>query len=119
MAAIGKVQSAVLLIFSLRRKWILKKYNKKADYTDIKNRRERGSRFKMMFYVIGFEIQRRVLSQCLLLPTKPKAYGATRYFWCTDTVSGNPDQLFLNMVEHFIQLSATGDLLRHNYTKFF
>ena len=119
MAAIGKVQSAVLLIFSLRRKWILKKYNKKADYTDIKNRRERGSRFKMMFYVIGFEIQRRVLSQCLLLPTKPKAVGAARYFRCTDTVSGNPDQLFLNMVEHFIQLSATGDLLRHNYTKFF
>ena len=39
----------------------MKKDNKTADYTDIKNRRERGSRFKMMFYVIGSENQSRVL----------------------------------------------------------
>ena len=75
----------------------MKKDNKKADYTDIKNRWERSSRFKMMFYVIGFEIQRRVLSQCLLLPTEPKAVGVVQYFRCTNTVSGNPDH-FLNQM---------------------
>ncbi|MDO5411410.1 MAG: hypothetical protein Q4F21_13360 [Lachnospiraceae bacterium] len=56
------------------------KKDKKADYTDIKNRRERGSHFKMMFFVIGFEIQRQVLSQCLLLQTEPKAGCTTCLF---------------------------------------
>ena len=34
---------------------------KRADYTEHHNRRELGSRFKMMFYVIGSDNQSRVL----------------------------------------------------------
>ena len=56
-----------------------------------KNRRERGSRFKMMFYVIGSEEQSRVL-----LSTAPanRTKGVGEQFGTfrsTESVSGRPD----------------------------
>jgi len=68
-----------------------------------KNRRERGSRFKVMFYVIGSENSKSGSAFLLLPPTEPPA--------CVEQfgTSGVPipcrvDPTFLNMVEQFIQL---------------
>ena len=45
-----------------------------------KNRRERGSRFKMMFYVIGSEDQSRVLLSYCSRQQNQRRGGAVRYF---------------------------------------
>ena len=64
---------------------------KKPITQSITNQREHRSRFKMMFYVIGFEIQRRVL-----LHTAPanRTKGVVEQFGTfrsTESVSGRPD----------------------------
>ena len=46
----------------------------------IRNRRERGSRFKMMFYVIGSEDQSRVLLSYCSRQQNQRRDGAVRYF---------------------------------------
>ena len=56
----------------------------------IRNRRERGSRFKMMFYVIGSEDQSRVLLHTAPANRTKGVCGAVRYFRCTDTLSDKP-----------------------------
>jgi len=68
----------------------------------IRNRRERGSRFKVMFYVIGSEDQSRVLLSYCSRQQNQRRSGAVRHFRCTDTVSDKTD--LFNMVEQFIQL---------------
>ena len=57
----------------------------------IRNRRERGSRFKMMFYVIGSEDQSRVLLSYCSRQQNQRRGGAVRHFRCTDTVSDETD----------------------------
>ena len=65
--------------------------NKKPITQSITNRREHSSRFKAMFYVIGFVIQSRVL-----LSTTPanRTKGVVEQFGTfrsTESVSGRPD----------------------------
>ena len=57
----------------------------------IRNRRERGSRFKVMFYVIGSEDQSRVLLSYCSRQQNQRRGGAVRHFRCTDTVSDKTD----------------------------
>ena len=56
-----------------------------------KNRRERGSRFKMMFYVIGSENSKSGSAFYNSRQQNQRRGGAVRHFRCTDTVSGRPD----------------------------
>ena len=71
----------------------------------IRNRRERGSRFKVMFYVIGSEDQSRVLLSYRSRQQNQRRSGAVRHFRCTDTVSDKTD-LWWNI----------GIQLYHHYT---
>ncbi len=80
-------------------------------------RREHSSRFKAMFYVIGFVIQSRVL-----LRTAPanRTKGMVEQFGIFGVP--NPcraDPTFLNMVEHYIQLFMYVWIYfpRHHYTR--
>ena len=82
----------------------------------IRNRRERGSRFKMMFYVIGSEDQSRAL-----LSTTPanRTKGVVEQFG----TSGVPIPCRMKPTNYvsiwsniFIQLLCSGDPLCHYYT---
>ena len=55
-----------------------------------KNRRERGSRFKMMFYVIGSENSKSGSAFYSSRQQNQRRSGAVRHFRCTDTVSDDP-----------------------------
>lgn len=58
---------------------------------NIRNRREHGSRFKVMFYVIGSEKSKS--GSALYSPCQQNQWrgGAVRHFRCTDTVSDKTD----------------------------
>lgn len=77
---------------------------KKPITQSITNQREHRSRFKMMFYVIDFEIQRRVLSQYLLLPTEPKAVEQLDTSGVPIPCRENPTHYFSIWSNIFIQL---------------
>ena len=98
--------------------WLNLSKQKEPITQSIRNRRERSSRFKMMFYVIGSEDQSRVL-----LHTAPanRTKGVVEQFG----TSGVPipcrmdRQLCLNMVEHFYSIVMYVWIYfpRHYYTR--
>ena len=55
-----------------------------------KNRRERSSRFKVMFYVIGSENSKSGSAFYNSRQQNQRRSGAVRHFRCTDTVSDEP-----------------------------
>ena len=57
----------------------------------IRNRREHGSRFKVMFYVIGSEKSKSGSASYNSRRQNQRRGGAIRYFRCTDTVSDDSD----------------------------
>ena len=57
----------------------------------IRNRREHGSRFKVMFYVIGSENSKSGSAFYSSRQQNQRRGGAVRYFRCTDTVSDETD----------------------------
>lgn len=59
----------------------------------IRNRRERGSRFKMMFYVIGSEESKSGSASYNSCRQNQRRGGADRHFRYTDTVSDHSDYL--------------------------
>ena len=58
---------------------------------NIRNRREHGSRFKVIFYVIGSENSKSGSVSYSSRQQNQRRGGAVRYFRCTDTVSDNSD----------------------------
>jgi len=66
----------------------------------IKNRREHGSRFKVMFYVIGSENSKSGSVFYDSRQQNQKRDGAVRHFRCTDTVSDCSD--FITMGRTFL-----------------
>ena len=56
-----------------------------------KNRRERGSRFKVMFYVIGSENPKSGSALYSSRQQNQRRGGAVRHFRCADTVSDETD----------------------------
>ena len=56
-----------------------------------RNRRERGSRFKVMFYVIGSENSKSGSAFYNSRQQNQRRGGAVRHFRCTDTVSDETD----------------------------
>ena len=64
---------------------------KKPITQSITNRREHSSRFKAMFYVIGFEIQRRVLLHTAPANRTKSVVEQFGTFRSTESVSGRPD----------------------------
>ena len=73
-----------------------------------KNRRERGSRFKMMFYVIGSEDQSRVLLSYCSRQQNQRRSGAVRHFRCADTVSDETDlwwNIGIQLCHHYTDTS--------------
>ena len=60
--------------------WLNLDKQKEPITQSIRNRRERGSRFKMMFYVIGSEDQSRVLLSSCSRQQNQRRGGAVRYF---------------------------------------
>ena len=71
----------------------------------IKDRRERGSRFKVMFYVIGSENSKSGSAFYSSCRQNQRRGGAVRHFRCADTVSDETD-LWWNI----------GIQLYHHYT---
>ena len=71
----------------------------------IKNRREHGSRFKVMFYVIGSENSKSGSASYSSRQQNQRRGGAVRHFRCADTVSDDSD-LWWNI----------GIQLYHHYT---
>lgn len=59
----------------------------------IRNRRERSSRFKMMFYVIGSEESKSGSASYNSCRQNQRRGGADRHFRCTDTVSDHSGYL--------------------------
>lgn len=57
----------------------------------IRNRREHGSRFKVMFYVIGSENSKSGSAFYSSRQQNQRRGGAVRHFRCTDTVSDETD----------------------------
>ena len=57
---------------------------------NIRNRREHGSRFKVMFYVIGSENSKSGSASYSSRQQNQRRGGAVRHFRCTDTVSDEP-----------------------------
>ena len=97
-------------IFGCRRK------QKEPITQSTKNRRERGSRFKMMFYVIGSEDQSRVLLSYCSRQQNQRRDGAVRYFRSVPMLCRIAPTSLL-WVEHiFIQLLCRGVPLCHYYT---
>lgn len=82
----------------------------------IKNRRERGSRFKMMFYVIGSEESKSGSASYSSRQQNQRRGGAARHFRCTDTVSDEPTNYVSIWSNISIQLLCSGVPLRHYYT---
>lgn len=83
---------------------------------NIRNRREHGSRFKVMFYVIGSENSKSVSALYSSHQQNQRRGGAVRHFRCTDTVSDEPTNYVSTWSNIYIQLSATVDLLHQYYT---
>ena len=81
----------------------------------IRNRRERGSRFKMMFYVIGSEDQSRVLLSSCSRQQNQRRGGAVRYFRSVPMLCRIAPTSLLR-AEHFIRLLCSGVPLCHYYT---
>ena len=70
----------------------------------IKNRRERSSRFKVMFYVIGSEKSKSGSASYSSRQQNQRRGGAVRHFRCTDTVSDESDfhKICLNILIQFL-----------------
>ena len=111
--------------------WLVLDKQKEPITQSIRNRRERGSRFKMMFYVIGSENQSRVLLRtapanrtkgvveqfgtsgvpipCRIKPT----YGGTLVFSCTTIIQIHHLSVkFLNVshcIRNFKEQFSTGE----------
>ena len=62
---------------------------------NIRNRREHGSRFKVMFYVIGSENSKSGSASYSSRQQNQRRGGAVRHFRCTDTVSDEPTNYVL------------------------
>ena len=96
--------------------WLLLGKQKEPITQSIRNRRERGSRFKMMFYVIGSEDQSRVLLSSCSRQQNQRRGGAVRHFRCTDTASDEPTNYVSIWSNISIQLLCSGVPLCHYYT---
>ena len=70
--------------------WLNLDKQKEPITQSIRNRRERGSRFKMMFYVIGSEESKSGSASYSSRQQNQRRGGAVRHFRCTDTVSDEP-----------------------------
>lgn len=82
----------------------------------IRNRREHGSRFKMMFYVIGSEESKSDSASYSSRQQNQRRGGAVRNFRCTDTVSDEPTNYVSIWSNISIQLLCSGVPLCHYYT---
>ena len=82
---------------------------------NIRNRREHGSRFKVMFYVIGSENSKSGSVSYSSRQQNQRRGGAVRYFRCTDTVSDKSDfhKICLNIL---IQFLCADKIPRYDYT---
>ena len=82
---------------------------------NIRNRREHGSRFKVMFYVIGSENSKSGSASYSSRQQNQRRGGAVRHFRCTNTVSDKSDshKICLNIL---IQFLCVDKLPRHHYT---
>lgn len=82
---------------------------------NIRNRREHGSRFKVMFYVIGFKNSKSGSASYSSRQQNQRHGGAVRHFRCTNTVSDKSDshKICLNIL---IQFLCVDKLPRHHYT---
>ena len=76
--------------FGCRTGWMFWGKQKEPITQSIKNRRERGSRFKVMFYVIGSENSKSGSAFYSSRQQNQRRSGAVRHFRCTDTVSDEP-----------------------------
>ena len=98
--------------------WLVLDKQKEPITQSIKNRREHGSRFKMMFYVIGSEDQSRVL-----LHTTPasRTKGVVEQFGTfrsTESVSGRPDISQYGRTVYSVVMYVWIYLPRHYYTRY-
>ena len=75
--------------------WFVLDKQKEPITQSIRNRRERGSRFKMMFYVIGSENSKSGSASYSSRQQNQRRGGAVRHFRCTDTVSDEPTNYVL------------------------
>ena len=74
----------------------------------IRNRREHNSRFKVMFYVIGSENSKSGSAFYSSRQQNQRRGGAVRYFWCTDTASGETDlwwNIGIQLCHHYTDTS--------------
>ena len=74
----------------------------------IKNRREHGSRFKVMFYVIGSENSKSGSAFYSSRQQNQRRGGAVRHFRCTDTVSDETDlwwNIGIQLCHHYTDTS--------------
>ena len=95
----------------------IRQYKQKEPITQsIRNRREHGSRFKMMFYVIGSEESKSGSAFYSSRQQNQRRSGAVRHFRCTDTVSDEPTNYVSIWSNISIQLLCSGVPLCHYYT---
>ena len=74
----------------------------------IRNRREHGSRFKVMFYVIGSENSKSGSAFYSSRQQNQRRGGAVRHFRCTDTVSDETDlwwNIGIQLCHHYTDTS--------------
>lgn len=83
---------------------------------NIRNRREHGSRFKVMFYVIGSEKSKSGSALYSSCQQNQRRGRAVRYFRYTDTVSDEPTNYVSIWSNISIQLLCSGVPLCHYYT---
>ena len=75
---------------------------------NIRNRREHGSRFKVMFYVIGSENSKSGSASYSSRQQNQRRGGAVRHFRCTDTVSDETDlwwNIGIQLCHHYTDTS--------------
>ena len=96
--------------------WLNLDKQKEPITQSIRNRRERGSRFKMMFYVIGSEESKSGSASYSSRQQNQRRGGAVRHFRCTDTVSDEPTNYVSIWSNISIQLLCSGVPLCHYYT---
>ena len=82
----------------------------------IRNRREHGSRFKVMFYVIGSENSKSGSASYSSRQQNQRRGGAVRHFRYTDIVSDEPTNYVSIWSNISIQLLCSGVPLCHYYT---
>ena len=88
--------------------WLNLDKQKEPITQSIRNRREHGSRFKVMFYVIGSENSKSGSASYSSRQQNQRRGGAVRHFRCTDTVSDETDlwwNIGIQLCHHYTDTS--------------